>query len=365
MIDDADGTLALLRQSATQFASRHAGPAGLRGKREQAVDIDRPLWSAMAEAGWMGLLLPESLGGAGLGIREQAVLGETLGYALIGEPIALVSVPSAILLANAPPSPERARLAAGLASGRLIVAPTWEAHAITMTRDAAGFVLNGEMRFVDGALSATDFLVATADGQGAVLLSVPAGQPGLSVHPRPGVDGGAIATLSLNGCRVAADRLIDSRDSMAALVRGPLLQARLALAAELAGIACGALDRTVEYAKNRVQFGKPIASFQVIQHRLVEMWMDAELACAALVRAVDKLSAGEDQEAELAVLAAKARAADAAVSIGRRAVHLHGAMGYTDECAIGLYLKRAVNLGAALGAPESLRLEFVARERAA
>jgi alkylation response protein AidB-like acyl-CoA dehydrogenase len=365
IIDDADGTLALLRQSATQFAARRDGPADLRRKRAQAGDIDRQTWAAMAEAGWTGLLLPESLGGASLGLGEQAALSEALGYALIAEPLALVCVPAAILLANAPPSPERTRLAAGMASGDRIVVPAWQAPSITIGRDAAGLALNGDLRFVDGARSATDFLVAVASDEGAMLLSVPANQPGLSALPRPGVDGTAITSLSFNACCVAADHVLDHRDSLKALLRGPLLHARLALAAELTGIACGALDCTVDYTKTRVQFGKPIASFQAIQHRLVEMWMDAELACAALVHAVEKLSAGDGQEADLAVLAAKARAGDAAVSIGRRAVHLHGATGYTDECAIGLYLKRALNLSAALGQPEALRLEFVARERAA
>ena len=365
IIDDADGTLALLRQSATQFAARHDGPAGLRNKRAQESDIDRQTWAAMAEAGWTGLLLPESLGGAGLGLGEQAVLSEALGYALVAEPLALVCVPAAILLSNAPPSPERTRLAADLASGDRIVVPAWRDPAVTIGRDAAGLVLNGNLRFVDGATAATDFLVVVAGDEGAMLLSVPADQPGLSVPSRPGVDGAPIGSLSFSACHVATDQVLDRRDSRDTLLQGPLLQARLGLAAELAGIACGVLDRTVEYSKTRVQFGKPIASFQAIQHRLVEMWMDAELACAALVRAVERLSAGDGQEAHLAVLAAKARAGDAAVSISRRAVHLHGAMGYTDECAIGLYLKRALNLSAAFGQPESLRLEFVARERAA
>ena len=115
-----------------------------------------------------------------------------------------------------------------------------------------------------------------------------------------------------------------------------------------------ALERTVAYTKERVQFGKPIASFQSIQHRLVDMWMDAEFACAAVVNAVEALEAGDGSAARLAVLAAKARAGDAAFSICRRAVHLHGAMGFTDECDIGLYLKRAISLNVSLGQPEQL-----------
>jgi alkylation response protein AidB-like acyl-CoA dehydrogenase len=121
----------------------------------------------------------------------------------------------------------------------------------------------------------------------------------------------------------------------------------------------------VDYTKERVQFGKPIASFQAIQHRLVDMWSAAEFSCAAIVNALERLADEPGKPAALAVLAAKARAGDAAVDITRKAIHLHGAMGFTDECDIGLYMKRAVNLNATLGNPAQLRLQFVALERAA
>ena len=149
------------------------------------------------------------------------------------------------------------------------------------------------------------------------------------------------------------------------LLAPAIAQARLALAAELAGLACRAVEITIGYTKTRVQFGKPIASFQAIQHRLVEMWSDAEFACAAVVNAIEAGERGDDKAANLAILAAKARAGDSAVSICRRAIHLHGAMGITDESDIGLYLKRALALNATLGQPEALRLQFLALERAA
>jgi len=134
---------------------------------------------------------------------------------------------------------------------------------------------------------------------------------------------------------------------------------------QLAGIAAKAVEMTIAYTKDRVQFGKPIASFQVVQHRLVDMWSDAEFACASVANAVERLGEGDAQAARLAVLAAKARCGDAAVSVCRRAVHLHGAMGFTDEHDIGLYLKRAVSLSSTLGQPEGLRRQFVELERAA
>ena len=372
MLDDPDGTLSMLRDSVAQFAIQHSGPRIFRDKRERAGDLDRAVWSAMAQAGWTGLLLPDTLGGAGLGMREQAILSEALGRALIAEPIASASVLSSALVTAAPDSEERQRLADGIASGRLIVTPAWQDKAgarggmmVSATREAGGFVLNGAKPFVEAAGSASDFLVIAMSVDGSVLISVPADAPGVFITDRPGIDGAAVATVSFVECFVQSDRVLMSGDACEAALEQALLHARLALAAELAGIASSALDRTVAYTRDRVQFGKPIASFQSIQHRLVEMWMDAEFACAAVANAVEALEVGDVSAARLAVLAAKARAGDAAFSICRRAVHLHGAMGFTDECDIGLYLKRAISLNVSLGQPEQLRLQFLNLERAA
>jgi alkylation response protein AidB-like acyl-CoA dehydrogenase len=372
MLDDADGTLALLRDSVAQFAEQHGGARRLRDKRDRGDDLDHALWVEMARAGWAGLLLPEEFDGAGLGMREQAVVSEGLGYALIAEPVASLAVFSNTLIADAAASRERKRLAYEIAHGRVIASPAWCDPAprqpgapVTAELRSGAFVLNGTKHYVDAADAATDFLVTASTSDGVVLVSVPAHAAGVSATKREGVDGAAIATVTFSGCHIEADRLLSRAGSVDELLRKPLLQARLALAAELAGIGSGALEQTVAYTKNRVQFGKPIASFQSIQHRLVEMWIDAELACAAVTRAVERLTTADDREARLAVLAAKARAGEAALSICRRAVHLHGAMGYTDECDIGLYLKRAINLNAALGQPEQLRLQFIELERAA
>ncbi|HHZ07426.1 MAG TPA: acyl-CoA dehydrogenase [Rhizobiales bacterium] len=372
IFDDPDGTLAMLRDSVEALSARSPGPASLRAKRSRKGDSDPALWSAMAEAGWVGLLLPENLGGAGLGLTEQAVLSEALGRALIAEPIAASSVFASVLLRDAPSSTERDRLAAGLAAGSLRVSPAWRrpsrhsaARMLAASEDQAGIALDGELQFVDAATSATDFLVVAPTRAGGVLLSVPAASPGLTLEERAGVDGAMIGSLRFERVRAPRERVLAQAESVDALVDNAVLHARVALAAELAGIASKAVEMTISYTKDRVQFGRPIASFQAVQHRLVDMWSDAEFACAAVVNAVVRQSGSDRRAARMAVLAAKARAGDAATSVCRRAVHLHGAMGFTDEHDIGLYLKRAVALSATLGQPEALRLEFVELERAA
>jgi alkylation response protein AidB-like acyl-CoA dehydrogenase len=372
LFDDPNGTLAMLRDSVEALAARSPGPASLRAKRSRQGDSDAALWSAMAKAGWIGLLLPEELGGAGLGLTEQAVLNESLGRALIAEPMAAGAVFASVLLREAGASPERDRLATGLADASLRISPAWRqpskyssGRLLESLEDASGIVLDGELQFIDAAASASDFLVVAPLGDEAMLLSVPASTSGLSLDERAGVDGATIGTLRFDRVCVPAEKVLSRVGRVDDLVENAILHARVALAAELAGIASKAVEMTITYTKDRVQFGKPIASFQAVQHRLVDMWSDAEFACASVVNAVTRQTQGDPRETRLAVLAAKARSGDAATSICRRAVHLHGAMGFTDEHDIGLYLKRAISLSATLGAPEALRLEFVELERAA
>lgn len=370
ILEDPDGTYAMLRDSVAAFAQRFDGAKALRARRGAGRDLDRDIWSAMAEAGWLGLMLPEELGGAGLGLSEQAILSEALGRALITEPLAQLSVFSGTLLAGAEPGAERSRLAEGLISGSLVVSPAWQTidggyAAVAATIDADGVALKGSADLVVAASSADVFLVLARSNDERVLISVPAGSEGLSVSERPTVDGATLAQLRFDGCRVAAGQVLARSLLGSALLDEAIQATRLALAAELAGAGSKALEATVDYTKERVQFGKPIASFQAIQHRLVDMWSAAEFSCGAIVNALERLADEPGKPAALAVLAAKARAGDAAVDITRKAIHLHGAMGFTDECDIGLYMKRAVNLNATLGNPAQLRLQFVALERAA
>lgn len=369
VLDDPEGTLAMLRDSVAALASRFPGPASIRAKRAGGADRDPALWEAMTQAGWTSILLPEAMGGAGLTLAEQVAVSEALGRALISEPLAISAVLSSRLLAGSPQSAERDRLASGLVSGEAILAPALSdapGRSVKLrSASGGGFVLEGVKRHVDFALSATDFLVSAGTPEGVALVCVPAGAPGVSVETAAGVDGSAIGTLRFEQCALPAEALLATAASREEMLGEAERMARVALAAELAGIASRAVEITIDYTRTRVQFGKPIASFQVIQHRLVDMWSDAEFACAAVVNAVETLALDDARAGQMAVLAAKARAGDAATSICRRAVHLHGAMGFTDECDIGLYLKRAISLNATLGQPEDLRLEFVNLERAA
>ncbi len=370
MFDDPDGTLAMLRDSVAGFAAQNPGAKTLRERRAAKADLNRNIWSGMAEAGWLGLSLPEAMGGLGLGMREQAVLSEALGRELISEPLAQLAVFAGSLVAAFPASAEAQRLGQGIADGSLIVSPLWQGRdagraSAVIKRSGNALLLSGDYHFVSAPSSATEFLVVAESDEGLALASVDAKSEGISVGLRPSVDGSRIGSITLSRVEISGERVVATGPDVEDALARAIEVTRLALAAELAGIASRALEITVGYTRNRVQFGKPIASFQAVQHRLVDMWGDAEFACAAVVNAAETAVSGEIKDATLATLAAKARAGDAAVSVTRRSVHLHGAMGFTDECDIGLYLKRAINLNATLGQPEALRLQFVALERAA
>jgi len=370
---DDDGTLTMLRDSIAGFAKQNPGPPRLRAERNARRGIAPAIWKQFAEAGWIGLLLPEDAGGPGLTIREQVIVSEALGRALAPEPYATLSVFAPALLAGATRNAERDRLCAGIISGGAIVSVAWQDKAAPAGAEPAstkavardgGWSIDGAKVLVDASGAATDFLVVAETEGTAALFYVPSDTAGLTVTSRPGIDGSEIAEIALGNCRVDDRKLLQRAATADALLRDPIQDTRLAIAAELSGLAGKALELTIGYTSQRVQFGKPIASFQVIQHRLVDMWMQAELAGAAVRNAVElRCKAATPREIAIATFAAKARAADAAMMICRNAIHLYGAMGYTDECDIGLYLKRAINLGAMLGNSDTMRRLFLQAEQ--
>lgn len=282
--------------------------------------------------------------------------------------MAFLAVFSGALLTGSMDNAERARMTEGLVEGSLIVAPAIQgedgtATALRAEQTGDNISLSGVSHYVNAAASADEFLVYARSDAESLLIAVPASSA--TIELRPTLDGSQLGKVTFNEVAVGAERILARGSDVEAAIEAATAATRVALAAELVGIASRGLEITVSYTSERVQFRKPIAAFQVIQHRLVDMWADAEFACSAVVYACERVESDDAQAAALSILAAKARAGDAAVSVGRRAVHLHGAMGFTDECDIGLFMKRADALNSALGQPEKLRLQFVALERAA
>jgi len=364
MVDDTER---MLRDSVAAFLQRGEGPGRMRRLRGTRPGFERETWTAIAEAGWIGLHIAEDMGGAGLGFGELTAVMEELGRGLSLEPLGPAGILTAGALAHA--GGDAAALLPRIVSGETIAAPAWQEvegdHAGTRcaTR-ATGERLTGTKDFLLLAEGADGYVVTAAEGDGRPeLWWVEAGAQGVHVEPRIRTDGGWISQLRLDEC--PATRLADAEATARALPAA-VDEARLAAAAELVGVMSRAFEITVDFVKQRNQFGKPIGSFQALQHRIVDLWTQKELARSAVMRAAETFDRTSDpHDRALTASAAKARCSDAALLVTRQAIQLHGGMGYTDEADIGLFLKRALVLAGWLGNGAAMRRRVSALDAAA
>lgn len=349
--------IAAIRESAAAVVPPGAGLGRVRALRFTPPGFDRAVLGTMAEMGWLGLLLDEAKGGAGLGLAELCALAEALGRGCVPEPFVPVAAMVLPVLADA----GHPDLAAALAGTRLVLPAfqekpnTLDATAITTT--AEGMNLSGQKRFVAGAAGADAFLVSARAGGKIGLFLVEAAAARITLEGT--VDGGGFGTLELD----AAPAQPVQEDAAVAIARA-LDRAALATAAELLGVAEAAFAMTLEYLRTRTQFGRAIGSFQALQHRAADLSIQLALARASIGAAVAAVEAGaQGTRRAAAVSQAKARATEAAQLVTRQAIQLHGGIGYTDEHDIGLYLKRAMVLGALYGNAPLHRARFAATAR--
>jgi alkylation response protein AidB-like acyl-CoA dehydrogenase len=312
----------------------------------------------MARLGWLGLALPESAGGSGLGLVETAVLLEEMGRAACPGPY-LPTVLVGHALARAGSAEQRARWLPAIATGdaRASVAfldadLDWRPEA-TMTRAERagdGFVLTGVKQFVPWGHVADLLLVPARGPDGLDLFCVePVSAAGLGLAPAPAMDlGTRWATLRLDGVPVAAGARVGTPGQAGPLLEGLLRRGAVGAAAEMLGAARRCLDMSVGYVKVREQFGQPIGSFQAIRHACAEMLMEVENAHGATYYAAWALDA-DAEDAAVAASVAKAYVGDAARKVCGEAIQVHGGIGFTWEYDLQLYFKRAKALEATYG----------------
>ncbi len=347
----------LLAKTARDFVAERSPVARVRALRDSRDEtgFSRELWQEMAELGWVGILLPEAHGGAGLGLAELAVVLESLGRTLAPEPfLSTVLLGSQALLLGGTDA-QRKEWLPEVAAGRRLLTLAWqEPHAgferhVVATRaekDGEGWVLTGDkLQVPDGHVA--DALVVSArtygpdrDPDGVTLFLLPRDARGLSVTRQRLIDSRNAALLHLDHVRVAQDAVVGEVNRGGELLEQVLDRACAGLCAEMLGSMSEASDRTLRYLKDRVQFGVPIGSFQALKHRAARMFMEIELARSAVMAATRALDEGSDDAAGLVSLA-KARCSDAFVHVANEAVQMHGGIGVTDEHEIGFFLKRA------------------------
>jgi alkylation response protein AidB-like acyl-CoA dehydrogenase len=346
----------MVRDNARAFLADKAPVAHLRKLRDtrDADGFSRSLWKAFAEMGFCGLLLPESLGGSGLGYVEGGVIMEEIGRNLTPSPFLSTALLGATALLRDGNSARNKELLPKLATGDLLLALAVDertkhapsATALKAERSGNGFALTGEKCFVADGHVADLFIVAArsagAPGEtdGLTLFLVDAKAKGIDTERTVMVDAHNAARIRLDRVEVDADAVIGEVDRGWPLLEGVLNVGRAAVAAELTGLGEEAFARTLGYLKQRRQFGEQIGSFQALQHRAAHLFTELEITQAAVLKALQTLDGDFDRAAPV-VSVAKARAGASATLAVQEAVQMHGGIGMTDELDVGLFMKRA------------------------
>ena len=351
---ESDEILAMVLDSADSFLAERHDKSRLRiGEITPELAVDSANWEQMAELGWLGIGLPEALGGAGLNVYCSAALCERFGRALLPEPFIASALMPAFLLAALPPSPECDRLATNLVDGEMALAIAWQESAGQLgieeieTSLESG-KLNGHKLFVPASLPEMICLVCAVEAGEPLLVSVAMDSPGITMTAMQMGDGSRMVDMVLDD--VVPGAVIARGEVVRGALEVALYQAQLALAAQLAGLADGALSLSLEYLRTRVQFGQPIGTFQALQHRAVDLYTRVELAKATWRRAAALYQqAPQGAEAYAAISAAKAISIRAARDTAIAGVQFFGAMGFTEEADIGLYLRTALHWSSWLG----------------
>jgi len=335
-------------------------------KRREALaheDAWKTNWATFAELGLLAAPLPEEFGGLGGGAIDISVVTEEFGKALVVEPYVPTVVLGGGALNYAGTAAQKEEHLNAIAGGERVIAfaqaepkSRWALNDVSTTakKDGAGYTLNGQKAVVLGAPQADYLLVSarTAGGQrdakGISLFLVPKNAKGISTRDYPTMDGSRAAEVYFENVSVGADALIGAADGALATIERIVDDANAAYNHEAVGCMRMMTSSTQDYAKTRKQFGKAIAEFQVIQHRLVDMFMASEESYSMALRATIKLGESDAERAK-AVSAAKVSIGQHSRFVGQAAVQIHGGMGVTDEMRVGHYFKRVTMLDATFG----------------
>ncbi len=342
-----------LRDSAARLCRDLGGAKRARSLRECGAAFDTEAWHALRDAGWLGLLAAEARGGLGLGAVEMYLLSEQIGRQVLMVPF-LEAATAAWALGRASGAGASATLRAVLAGDRLVVpavqADGWDFRAAPVLDGqprGSALAVTGTLSAIAFANSADEFLI-NVDAEGEALLCLlPRDRPGIAISVGAAVDGSSAGRLALAGATIDPARIIARGPEAAQLAAGMADLLALGTAVELLGLSESALGLTLEHLKTRKQFGHPLGSFQALQHRVVDAYVDLELDRSLHFRVAMAWDAAAFSPPMVA--AAKARASRSAAEIMRMALQLHGAIGYTDEHDIGIYFKRALVLAARYG----------------
>jgi alkylation response protein AidB-like acyl-CoA dehydrogenase len=336
-----------LRESVRRLFADRAKPTSVVAVYDEPVDFSGLRSSLLGDIGAAGLLIPEVLGGAGASVREAAVIAEEIGYAVAPTPFLTSSVMATVALTELAEGELLGRLADGTQTAAIAISFAEPSVPAALTVQSSGNGLNGFVRSVAGA-DAVDVLLVPALGPGGTELHwLTPGSDGVEIAAVPSFD----MTRPLSDIRLinASSQRLDCDDVKMGLDRGLRAGAGV-MASEQLGVATWCLETTLEYVKQRHQFGRAIGSFQALKHRLADLSVEIGHAGAAARYAADTL-ARDDSDADVAVALAKSYCSGVAVHAAEECIQMHGGSGMTWENPAHLYLKRAKANEIALGNP--------------
>jgi alkylation response protein AidB-like acyl-CoA dehydrogenase len=356
----------LLRDSVAAYLADHYDFEKRRAAVKSADGWRPEVWKAFAQdLGILGASFAEDVGGLGGGPIETMVVMEEFGRAMVVEPYLSTVVIGGGLLRRTGTDAAR-ELIGGIIGGDVVMAFAWaEPQAryclfdlkTTARQDGGGWVLNGQKAVVVGAPWATHLVVtartggAQRDAQGVSVFVVPRSAAGVVTRDYPTVDGRRASEVSFENVRLGPEALVGEAGAALPLVEQVVDEAIAATCAEACGVLRKLHEGTLEYTKQRKQFGQPIAAFQVLQHRMVDMFIQVEQSVSMTYMAHIRLSEGAEERAK-AISAAKVQIGRACRFVGQNAIQLHGGMGMTDEMAIGHYFKRATMIEGEFGSTD-------------
>ncbi len=354
----------MLVQSAEQFAKKDSPVTRFRQLRASPPGWDKALWRKMGELGWLAIPFSQDIGGFGGSLLEVSIVAEQLGRSLVPEPFLASVVLAGMTLSEAGTKEQVEKFLVPMMEGKTSLALAYaekesrfDPNEITLAAKASGgdYVLDGEKVWVLNGHAADHVLVAArtsgshSDKKGITLFLVDGSASGLTRTAVHGMDGQHTGLLKFKGVKVGKDRIIGKADEGLSLLEKALDRGAAIACAEGLGLIRECLQRTVEYLKVRVQFGTPIGSFQALQHRAADMFVETQLAHSMTILAALKGDDPDETERKRAVSAAKVQLAESGWFVTKQAIQLHGGIGCTDEQDVGLFFKRMHALNTLFG----------------
>lgn len=355
----------MLRSMARDFLARECPKSRVREMEGDEKGFDPQLWHGMAELGWLGLILPEEYGGMGGSFTDLVILMEEMGRNIVPGPFFSTLAFGALPLLEYGSGKQRSTFLPPIAQGEAIWAfALIEASGkcgasqvrLRAVPQGAGYVLHGDKLFVADAHIADHMLVVARTGEGdgpedgITLLVVDAGQPNVGMERIPTIGGDRQFKVSFDGVTVLEDSILGGVGQGWAAVEFVLQRAAVLKCAEMSGACQAVLEMASSYAKERVQFDRPIGSFQAIQHKLADMFIDVEAVRYLLYQAAWGIGIGAPSRRHISL--AKARANQAYQRVCIDAIAVHGAIGYTMDHDLGLYYRRVKAAEFAAGDPD-------------